>query len=148
MLYKVEDNKKFKQQNLSNWKNNSEFWMQSKMRHLQDIYDFTGEEIKQLVGHYSFTPELLDFGCGEGWILRLLKEKLIKANYTGLDFNPQFIDNLASQYKSDSTASFSLTDFEEKPAKKLLGKGDIGINVFNFLKFLILMLLFQMLLVC
>lgn len=133
MIYTVNDNDEFKKKNLSNWYDNTEFWLQSKMRHLKDVYDFTGIQIESLVGSIKANkPNLIDFGCGEGWILRLLLERNINVNYIGLDFNDKFISFLQEKHKKDTNASFYCVDFENEPPKHLISKAHIGINFFNF----------------
>ena len=134
MIYTVNDNDDFKKKNLSNWYDNTEFWLQSKMRHLKDVYDFTGIQIERIVESLSNikTPNLIDFGCGEGWILRLLLERKINVKYIGLDFNDKFISFLNDKHKDDANATFLCVDFEKKPPKQLISKADIGINFFNF----------------
>lgn len=134
MIYIVDNNKDFKKKNLANWYQNTEFWLQSKMRHLEDVYDFTGIQIECLISRFENKENLslIDFGCGEGWILRLLKEKKINLNYIGLDFNRKFIDSLTKKYTSKKNCFFHCVDFETQIPHGLIGKGDIGINFFNF----------------
>lgn len=134
MIYKVNKTDGFKNKNLLNWYENTEFWLESKMRHLQDVYYFTGEQIKILANSIKSGKKktLIDFGCGEGWILRLLQEKEINLNYIGLDFNDKFINHLNAKYKDLENIEFRCVDFENTPPKDLLQKADIGINFFNF----------------
>ncbi|MCX6318593.1 MAG: methyltransferase domain-containing protein [Bacteroidetes bacterium] len=134
MIYKVNKSDEFKKKNLLNWYDNTNFWLESKMRHLIDVYDFTGEQIELLSKSIKRNrkPTLIDFGCGEGWILRLLLERELKLSYIGLDFNEKFIKHLNSKYSGQKNVEFRCLDFENKPPKDLLGKADIGINFFNF----------------
>ncbi len=94
--YEVRNNEDFKKNNLLNWYGNTDFWLQSKMRHLRDVWDFTGDQIQDLMKlcNHKENPCLIDFGCGEGWILRLILEKELSVNYVGLDFNDKFISHL------------------------------------------------------
>ena len=133
-IYEVQSNKEFKKNNLLNWHSNTDFWLQSKMRHLRDVWDFTGTQIQELIGlcDNRENPYLMDFGCGEGWILRLILEKKIRVNYIGLDFNENFILFLQETYKDYRNAQFECVDFEEEPRSNLVSKADIGINFFNF----------------
>lgn len=132
--YEVRDNEDFKKNNLLNWYGNTDFWLQSKMRHLRDVWDFTGEQIQDLIKLCNHKENLclIDFGCGEGWILRLILEKELSVNYVGLDFNNKFISHLKEKYAGLHDASFECMDFEEDPPTNFISKADIGLNFFNF----------------
>ena len=55
--------------------------------------------------------KILDFGCGKGDFLTFLKEKNIKAQYTGVDINEKLIA-LAKEKNPDST--FRVFDLEKE----------------------------------
>lgn len=133
MLYKVKDNQDFKNKNLENWYANSEFWLQSKMRHLKDVYGFTGEILSKNIEELNLDRKInvLDLGCGEGWIYRLLKESTLEVDYTGLDFNKIFIEANLKRYDHDG-GRFILYDLENPPPNELLNYADLAINFFNF----------------
>jgi SAM-dependent methyltransferase len=104
------------------------------MRHLKDVYEFTGKQLASIFDklHSDTKPIILDFGCGEGWILRIIREMQLGLRYVGLDFNAKFIDFLGNKHKGDSEAFFHCVDFEEPPPQHLIAVGDVGINFFNF----------------
>jgi SAM-dependent methyltransferase len=134
MIYRVTDKKAFKDQNLSNWYQNSEFWLQGKMRHLKDVYQTTAEIIREVIAGFPHRNRLrlVDFGCGEGWLLRLLREYEIDVDYVGVDFNAKFIDALKERYKGQAGIKFILFDLEEKLPNELIKSADIATNFFNF----------------
>ena len=134
MIYRVTDKQAFKDQNLRNWYGNSEFWLQGKMRHLKDVYDTTAEIIREVRAEFPHRKPLrvVDFGCGEGWLLRLLKEYEIEVDYVGVDFNEKFIDALNERYKGQTGIKFILHDLEEKLPTQLINSADIVTNFFNF----------------
>jgi SAM-dependent methyltransferase len=133
MLYKVEDKNDFKKRNLDNWYINTDFWLEAKMRHLKDVYHFTGGILKESILELKRENRihLLDLGCGDGWIFRLIKEKGIDAEYTGLDFNIKFIEVNKKKYE-ELGANFVLHDLESIPPDFLIDYADIAINFFNF----------------
>lgn len=133
MLYKVKDKEDFKHKNLENWYANSEFWLQSKMRHLKDVYRFTGDIISENIADLNLDRKVnvLDLGCGEGWVYRLLKENKIDVDYTGIDFNKMFIEANQKRYDNNG-GKFVLHDLENEPPKELINYADIAINFFNF----------------
>lgn len=134
MIYRVKDKKAFKDQNLSNWYENSEFWLQGKMRHLKDIYDTTGMIMREVMMQFPDRNRLrvVDFGCGEGWLLRLLNESQISVDYVGVDFNARFVNALKERYKDQTGIKFILHDLEEKLPAELINSADIATNFFNF----------------
>ena len=134
MIYKVTDKKKFKDQNLNNWYQNSEFWLQGKMRHLKDVYHTTAKVIQDVAADIpDRNPlRLIDFGCGEGWLLRLLKEYELDLDYVGVDFNKKFVDVLKERFRGQVGVKFILHDLEEELPKELIRSADIVTNFFNF----------------
>lgn len=54
---------------------------------------------------------LLDYGCGKGDFYGFLKEKSIRADYTGMDINPRLIELAASKYPE---CRFKVFDIEEE----------------------------------
>lgn len=135
MIYRIEDLTKFKEDNLQNWYRNSDFWLQGSMRHLKDVYPTTAALIRELLRD-SCAPAkqtLVDFGCGEGWVLRVIDSESIDVKYIGVDFNRNFIDALEARYRARENTSFILHDLEqaEMPAS-LIGAADLAVNFFNF----------------
>jgi SAM-dependent methyltransferase len=133
MIYRIQHDEEFKSENLQNWKMNTHFWLQGRMRHLSDVHDMTGDILGVLLSReLSHRPVVLDIGCGEGWLLRLIKEKQYAADYIGLDFNQEFIDTLKVRYSGDENVRFVLHDIEKAIPAALAGTVDIVTNCFNF----------------
>jgi ubiquinone/menaquinone biosynthesis C-methylase UbiE len=133
--YVVDDGLSFKKDNLINWHCNSTFWLEGKMRHLRDVAAFTTKELARLLSFYSGEkrlPDLFDFGCGEGWIFRLVHDCHLTAKYTGIDFNERFIEALRSRYGQNSDHRFYHFDLEVPPPAELIAAADVGLNFFNF----------------
>lgn len=136
-IYVVKDKAAFKRRNLENWHSNSEFWLQGRMRHLQDVADLTSKELsrllsEQVAGHGISEPTLFDIGCGEGWIYRLVHDKHLRARYVGIDFNDQFISELRARYGESDDHKFYCLDLEIPPPAELIGRADVAVNFFNF----------------
>lgn len=131
-LINITDTKKFKNQNISEWKANSDFWLTGSMRHIKDVKGKAVEIIQSLLPHSDNNRTLIDVGCGEGWIYRAIKEAKIDVKYYGIDFNEPFITELSKRYKKEKEAVFLVNDIEEKEIKELAGKADIVVNAFNF----------------
>ncbi len=134
MIYKVTDKKSFKEQNLNNWYQNSEFWLEGKMRHLKDVYHITAKVLQDVIVEL---PErsplrLVDFGCGEGWLVRLIQEYKLDIDYTGVDFNKKFIDALSERYRGQERIKFILHDLEKPLPTELIKSADVATNFFNF----------------
>jgi SAM-dependent methyltransferase len=133
MIYRVQRKQEFKEENLRNWRANSKFWMQGKMRHLTDVHDATAQILGGLLTReLSHSPVLLDIGCGEGWLLRLIREEHHDVSYIGLDFNKDFIDNLSAQHSGESNIRFVRHDIERNLPEFLIESADIVVNLFNF----------------
>lgn len=132
MIYKICASKVFKSENLQNWRLNSDFWLKGKMRHLNDVYQVMGAILRPMLADKSqHRRTLLDVGCGEGWLLRLIREKGFDVNYIGVDFNEDFIAALSNQYSGDSRVRFMQWDIEEPVPQPLLDSADIAVNSFN-----------------
>lgn len=105
------------------------------MRHLRDVAQFTSAEIARLLQLYekpNSLPTLFDFGCGDGWIYRLIKDKHLSASYVGIDFNDPFIAELRTRYGENENCKFYSFDLEQPPPTQLLQTADVGVNFFNF----------------
>jgi len=135
-LINITDAEKFKNQNINEWRVNSEFWLKGNMRHINDVKGKTVEIIQSLLplteNNNKEKITLIDVGCGEGWIYRAIKEANIDLKYYGIDFNEHFIDELNKRYKEDTESIFLVDDIEEKEINELKGKADVVVNAFNF----------------
>ncbi len=134
-VYVVQDKAAFKRSNLENWHSNSQFWLQGRMRHLQDVADLTSNELSRLLAQQAVqghAPTLLDVGCGEGWIYRLVHEKHLHARYIGIDFNDDFISELRNRYGESADHRFHCFDLETQLPAELVACADVVVNFFNF----------------
>ncbi len=135
MIYRIQDEKSFKQSNLENWRSNSKFWLQGKMRHLRDVRGSTSQILAEVLAGYKSTGRplrLLDVGCGEGWLLRLIRKDGFRVDYVGLDSNEHFINTLSHHYFGNDEVTFLLHDIEEELPKSMIGTFDVVMNLFNF----------------
>ena len=133
-VYEVGDKASFKRINYENWHTNTDFWLQGKMRHLHDIWEPTGEVLADILLQTSTvgTGRLIDFGCGEGWLVRLLIEKQIDISYLGVDFNEYFVEHLSRRYVGDPRISFRRYDIEDSLPDELVDAARVAVNIFNF----------------
>ena len=134
-IYLVDDKVQFKAENQSNWYHNTDFWLEGRMRHLRDVSQFTSRELARLLQLYpkpNSLPTLFDFGCGDGWIYRLIRDAQFSASYVGMDFNDRFIDELRKRYGENENCKFYALDLEQAPPIDLLQAADVGVNFFNF----------------
>jgi len=122
-------NKKvFKKTNLENWKDVSDFWISNKLSQKQDLKEFVLNKIVDV--SENNIVNILDVGCGEGWILNVLKDSSLKFNYTGIDYNSTFIDYL-NEKKENATYNFYTDDIENPKSEILKNKYDLIINSFS-----------------
>lgn len=103
----------FKQRNLENWDANTEFWLQSPLRHLGVAKKEFGAFIVNECSRRKRTLSVVDVGCGSAWVLDVLREHGLNARYIGIDFNERLIGAL--QARSDERAGFRWLDIEETP---------------------------------
>jgi SAM-dependent methyltransferase len=130
-IYILNNKKEFKRKNLENWFAITDLWQAGEMRHIYDLSDHTAKQLKKIIGKQK-TKSIVDIGCGEGWILRLLLKNKLDVKYTGIDFNPLFIENLKKTYKGIKHFKFLNYDIENKPPKSLINSAHLVINFFNF----------------
>ena len=91
MMQMLKNKKKFKQENLKSWINNTNYWLNSPLRQVEDTKEFFKKKLRETV-----LPgmRVIDMGCGSGWLLDFLVELNIPCSYIGLDFNNKFIEHL------------------------------------------------------
>jgi 2-polyprenyl-3-methyl-5-hydroxy-6-metoxy-1,4-benzoquinol methylase len=126
---KIESNNSFKTDNLSNWKEVSDFWLTGNLSQKKDLVDF----YKKKLGAFFQTKELkiLDVGCGDGWVLDVIESlENAKFSYLGIDYNEAFVEYLNANKKSDK-ASFKYIDIEDINVVNKLGTFDLIINSFS-----------------
>lgn len=123
--------KKFKKRNLAEWKKNSNFWLNSLPGHIEEI----SNDIFKYIIEYSSPgkTKLLDVGCGNGWVADIIDDLSFNINYTGLDFNHDFILHLKNKFRYKDNFSFVLNDIEDiEINEKLNTKFNLIVNCFNF----------------
>jgi SAM-dependent methyltransferase len=125
LLDKIE----FKKENLSNWENNTDYWLNNPLRQVEDTKAFFLPKLKELVKGCN---SILDMGCGSGWLLEYLRQIDLKTQYCGIDFNDKFIQALKAKYKFDSNAVFKTIDFEAELSSNYVERFDLVFNCFNF----------------
>lgn len=131
MSFRLTDKGAFKISNLENWRNNATFWLEGRMRHLEDVGDAVRDRVLRLMSSVG-GGLVLDMGCGDGWLLRRVREKSTSMSYVGLDFNDLFISALRHKHRSDQSASFDIVDFERATPEEMKGIADVVVNCFNF----------------
>jgi SAM-dependent methyltransferase len=131
LIYILNNKKEFKRKNLENWFAISDLWQAGEMRHIYDLSDHTAKQLKKIIGKQK-SKSIVDIGCGEGWILRLLLKNKLDVKYTGIDFNPLFIENLKKTYEGIKHFKFLNYDIENKPPKSLINSAHLVVNFFNF----------------
>lgn len=132
-LYPLDGSGTFRKANRANWRRNTGFWLTGRMRHLADVRPVTAQLLKSLAVQYQLRPFcVIDMGCGDAWLLRLLRDCRIDADYIGLDFNSKLIHALARKYSGDKRALFRLADVERPLPRDLMGRAALVVNCFNF----------------
>jgi SAM-dependent methyltransferase len=129
MMRELKNKIEFKKENQKNWQINTNYWLSSPLRQVEDTKIFFNEKLKSIV---KSGMRIVDMGCGSGWLLDFLLKLDIQFSYVGLDFNSKFIEHLSSKYSIVSNAKFEAIDFEEEVPSKLLNSADIVFNCFNF----------------
>ena len=119
----------FKKENQKSWEINTNYWLNSSLRQVEDTKSFLKKKLKETV---KSGMTIVDMGCGSGWLLDFILELNIEFFYIGLDFNSKFIEHLKLKYSQLSNVSFEYIDFEEEISEKLLYSADIVFNFFNF----------------
>ena len=120
----------FKRKNLENWRSNTEFWLESPLRHVAIVANELREVIESEYGRRKGRLSVVDLGCGSAWVLDLLQSMDVDAHYTGLDFNPDLIERLKEKYKGKG--SFRVVDLETKDLPvDLDGFADIVVASFS-----------------
>lgn len=131
-LINIQDEENFKKMNHAEWEKNTSFWLKAEMNHISDTKKKVADKLESLISTFDYVPLIVDVGCGEGWIYRLIKELKLKVNYVGIDFNEGFIENLSKSYMGESDCEFYNLDIETPLPNSLVNCADIVINAFNF----------------
>lgn len=110
MYFELKDKEYFGTLNYESWLTNSEYFLRKKYIHV-GLKEFLQEKISTIIkAHHRPDFRIIDVGCGSGWLSSLFESSDVY--YTGLDYNPRFVDALSSVNKK-SNVEFRLIDFEE-----------------------------------
>lgn len=126
---KILSDKKFKDENLNNWKDVSEFWLTGNLSQKKDLVEFYSQKIGVFLKEKPC--RILDVGCGDGWVLDIIESlESPEYSYVGIDYNEPFINYLSSK-KTSNRASFQYCDIENADNFIQLGQFDLIINSFS-----------------
>ncbi len=128
MISKMYSKLEFKKENLECWKKNTNYWLNSPLRQVEDTKSFFTNKLKEILFNNCI---IFDLGCGSGWLIDLIQELNISVKYIGIDFNKKFIDFLNGKF-NNSNYEFILADLEEPLNQKYYNKADFVFNNFNF----------------
>jgi len=112
----------FKEENRLSWRANTQYWLNSPLRQVEDTKEFVLAKLPALVHSGAAVVEM---GCGSGWLLQFLLDLGIDCTYLGLDFTVEFIEHLRSEFKDVSKASFEVVDLETRLPARYVEKADV-----------------------
>src|SRR5690348_2875743 len=98
-MYVISDPSAFKRENQANWHRNTEFWLHAKLAHVRDIEPILAPIIVRERQRTGEEYSVVDVGCGNAWILDLMRRSGISGRYLGLEFNEEFILYLRSSIR-------------------------------------------------
>jgi SAM-dependent methyltransferase len=124
----VLDPELFRQDNLTNWRRNTEFWIHASLPHIAEVTPAATRIIYREASRAAERFTIVDMGCGNGWVLSLLEELKIAGRYVGLDFN----DSLSRYWPSSKQQFVRFVDVESPVPADLERTADVVINAFNF----------------
>lgn len=126
---KIKSTKSFKDENLDNWKEVSDFWLSGNLSQKKDLVQFYRKKIGGFFKNKKIN--ILDVGCGDGWVLDIIESLDNDAfSYLGIDYNDAFVKHLNYNKKKDR-ASFRKIDIEDNNQIDELGSFDLIINSFS-----------------
>ena len=125
----LDDKLLFKNENHDSWLINTDYWLNSTLRQVEDTKFFFKRKLNELLFEGC---TVYDLGCGNGWLLDFIIETQISVTYVGIDFNEKFIDYLKDKYSNLKNCEFVLADLEKPLESRLLNRADFAFNNFNF----------------
>lgn len=132
MVRHMPDVMAFRKRNREGWGRNSDYWLNSRLRHVEDTRWLLEAKLPGLM---EVGNVIIDMGCGDGYPIEYLTATGKPFQYLGLDFNPRFIDHLRAKHAGDPRCSFALVDLEEPIAALYRNRADLVLNSFNFFEF-------------
>lgn len=129
MIKMLKDKLQFKNENLNSWVENTEYWLNSSLRQVEDTKDFFRKKLKELLFDGC---TVYDLGCGSGWLIDFIAELNISVKFVGIDFNEKFIQYLREKHTDTSHFEFVLADLEKPLEQVHYGKADFVFSNFNF----------------
>ena len=132
MLYSVSNPEAFKELNLVTWRANTAFWLEGRMRHIHDLSEHATDVLSGEVDRLGVrSGTLIDVGCGEAWLLRILRSQSSEWRYIGLDFNDLLIAELKVRHAQDHKVQFLTHDIEHPVQADLRDAADVVVCSFS-----------------
>jgi len=110
------------------WKNDGQNLINTLLETAKDVPEIDNyliEEILYLEEHIPLNASVIDFGCGNGRHLRLLKSQISEG--LGIDMNPSYLEEARMLHTSEKL-SFEEGNIENYDASKLF---DVAIAMYN-----------------
>jgi|SRR5579859_1998840 len=126
----INDARAFKAENLANWQVNTTFWLTAHLSHILAVRSRAADILRREAERVGSGFTVVDVGCGNGWMLRLMRELNIGGRYWGLDFNQEFIERLRAEF-TGPLCSFQCVDIEEGKVDRLECCGHVVVSAFN-----------------
>lgn len=131
VLKTLSDPESFRRRRAAAWEKNIDYWLQSSLRHVDDVGDYISKRTSCLCKRSERElPIVVDMGCGSAWLLRSLLKHGVSASYIGLDCTRQFIEHARAEFGHLPNVRFDIVDLE-KPVE-LFPQADIVVNSFSF----------------
>ena len=71
MIKMLDDKTIFKNENYNCWIENTDYWLHSPLRQVEDTKDFFRKKLKEILFNGCI---IYDLGCGSGWLIDLILE--------------------------------------------------------------------------
>lgn len=115
MLTQLNDAVQFKLINQSAWRKNADFWINQYYIHF-GLKEFLSSEIEKFTQGHSGNAQILDVGCGSGWLIDVISDSV---NYIGIDYCDIFIKN--QFVRKGKKCDFRYVDIEENLEDEKIG---------------------------
>ena len=104
MIYPINNDSEFTTICLNAWHENSAFWDKTRAIN-HEVREFLLREINAGNGR----PNIVDVGCGNGWLWKELPIKTQVGSFLGIDYNDFFIDKLKERMPDADWECFDFT---------------------------------------